>query len=150
MITQQEFETILNDATKRIDGNIAWREDANRWPACTFRVAVLSSTEHSLEIASRWNPKAGKLSYVLLRRGTGRIYALDLGRLHTNPSGESVGSVHKHRWTDALMDKWAYAPSDITAPWDRPVEVWQEFLNEVTIRHDGELQLPNWQEELSL
>ena len=63
---------------------------------------------------------AAKLSYVLLYRGAGRIYALDLGSAHRNPNGERVGETHKHRWTAEFRDKQAYVPKDITATWDRP------------------------------
>ena len=150
MITQQEFEAILADGTKRIEGDLRWRVDASRWPASTFRAPVLSDGEHPLEIFGRWNPKPGKLSYVLLRRGTGRIYALDLGSGHRNPSGDLVGRTHKHHWTDEFRDRRAYVPSDITASWDAPVEVWEQFCGEARIAHRGTLHHPDWQDELSL
>ena len=151
MITQQEFEAILDDPTKRVEGDIVWRGDPNHWPASTFRAKVLSAGEHSLDVIGRWNPKAGKLSYALLRRGTGRIYALDMGRVHRNPTTrEHVGPTHKHRWTDAFRDKQAYVPRDITASWDRPVEVWRQFCAEATVVHTGRLGHPASQEELSL
>ena len=45
-------------------------------------------------------------------------------------------------------DAQAYRPADITAQWDDPVAVWAQFCAEVTIRHDGTLHPPIWQEEL--
>ncbi|MFQ3581718.1 MAG: hypothetical protein SNJ62_07910 [Chloracidobacterium sp.] len=42
MLTQQEFESILADASKRIDGNITWREDPEHSPAREFRVELRS------------------------------------------------------------------------------------------------------------
>lgn len=150
MTAQQEVELILADRTKRIKGDIRWADDEYHSPARVFRVSVLSGEEYPLRIAGRWNPRAGKLSYVLLYRGLGRIYALDMGTRHRNPTGEHVGETHKHSWTDQYQDKLAYIPRDITAPWDQPVEVWQQFCAEARIIHDGTLARPHWQGELNL
>ena len=148
MITQQEFETILADTTKRIEGNLAWRDDEDHSPAQQFRAAVLSDDRHPLDILGRWNPKAEKLSFVLLYRGLGRIYGLDIGVGHRNPTRERIESPHKHAWTDEFKDKRAYVPPDITAPWDEPVQVWLQFCAEARILHAGTLYHPNWQEDL--
>lgn len=148
MITLFECESIIEDPSKRIEGNLHWREIDNHQPACIFREPVLSNEEHPLEIMGRWNPMAGKLSYVLLYRGTGRIYALDLGSAHRNPDGKRVGDTHKHKWTAEFRDKWAYVPEDITAPWDRPLEVWQQFCAEAKINHLGMMSEPCVQPQL--
>ena len=150
MITRDEFEAILADRTKRVEIDLRWRRDQNHWPALTFRAPVLSDGEHLIEVVGRWNPMAGKLSYVLLRRGTGRIYGLDMGKEHGNPGGERVGETHKHHWTNEFRDEHAYPPPDITAPWDRPLEVWAQFRAEARIEHRGRLYNPDWQEALSL
>lgn len=53
-----------------------------------------------------------------------------------------MGETHKHRWTEAMRDKEAYAPADITAPaWD-PVAVWRQFCAEARIEHRGKLPKP--------
>ena len=148
VITLQEYEAIIADSTKRIEGDLDWRDMEDRQPACTFRTPVLSDEEHPLEIVGRWNPMAAKLSYVLLYRGAGRIYALDLGSAHRNPNGERVGETHKHRWTAEFRDKQAYVPKDITATWDRPREVWQQFCAEARIDHRGTLGEPSVQQHL--
>ena len=146
MITEQDVQAILADETKRIEGNLAWQPDPSHIPAVTFRVSVGSEPDWPLTVHASWNPKAGKLGYTLLFQGEGRIYALDLGAPHRNPGGERVGDVHKHRWTDEFRDKWAYAPEDITATWDQPVEVWRQFCAEANIRHAGTLRVPEWQD----
>ena len=148
MITLLEYESIIADPTKRIEGDLDWREVDDRHPACTFRASVLSDEDHPLEIVGRWNPMAGKLSYVLLYRGAGRIYALDLGSAHRNPDGERLEDTHKHRWTAEYRDKDAYVPEDITATWDRPLEVWQQFCAEAKIDHRGALGEPSVQQHL--
>ena len=146
MISQTEFDAILDDRTKRTVGDLAWSDDPQHSPARTFRTPVLSDREHALDIVGRWNPKTGKLSYVILHRGTGRIYALDMGAGHRNPDQREVGETHKHRWTADLRDKQAYVPQDITASWAEPVEVWEQFCVEAGIEHDGILHNPEWQD----
>jgi len=40
MIPQQEFDAILADTTKWIEGDIVWREDVDLSPAPEFRVEL--------------------------------------------------------------------------------------------------------------
>jgi hypothetical protein len=150
MITQQEFDAILGDTTKRIEDDIDWREDADHSPALEFRVEVKSDSGWPLFVVGRYNPRAGTLSYAMIHRGAGRIYALDLGADHHNPTCERVGEKHKHRWTEAFRDKEAYVPQDITASWDRPRAVWEQFCREAHIDHQGRMHDPKIQEELPL
>ena len=139
-LSQQEFESILADDTKEIVQDLVWGEDENRSPAREFRATVASATGYPLFVVGRYNPMAGTLSYALIHRGAGRIYALDLGANHHNPDCNRIGEKHKHRWTEASGDKQAYVPEDITEPWDRPVEVWKQFCTEARIRHTGRME----------
>jgi len=93
-------------------------------------------------VFGRYNPDAGKLSYTLVYEGVGRIYALDLGADHRNPDGALVGRTHKHTWTEEFRDRRAYAPSDITEPWYRPVDVWRQFCDQARLRHSGVMRPP--------
>ena len=91
----------------------------------------------------------GALSYVLILKTAGRVYALDLGKDHHNPQCDHVGEKHKHRWTERFRDKEAYVPPDITADVADPVAVWQQFCAEATITHGGTLRpVPPVQQEL--
>lgn len=148
VITLVECDSIIEDPSKRIEGDLVWRALDDHRPACMFREPVLSDEGYPLEVVGRLNPMVGKLSYVLLYRGAGRIYGLDLGSAHRNPDGERVGDKHKHKWTADYRDKWAYVPEDITAPWDRPLEVWQQFCVEARINHHGLLSEPSIQGSL--
>jgi len=103
-----------------------------------------------LVVVGRWNPFAGTLSYALVHRGAGRIYGLDLGADHHNPTWERIGEKHKHAWTEEFRDKKAYRPDDITARWDQIVEVWQQFCRQANLVHTGKMQLPSVQENLLL
>jgi hypothetical protein len=141
-VTAAEFAAILDDQSKAIDGDIDWSGDEDHSPAVEFRVDVGSDAGWPLVLCGSYNGLAKALTYALIHRGTGRIYALDLGKDHRNPTGELVGEKHKHRWTERFRDKEAYAPSDITAPVDHPVDVWVQFCSEAKITHRGTLKLP--------
>lgn len=141
-LTQAEFEALVADSSKRIDGDISWQEDEDHSPAVEFRAEVASSPGYPLFVRASYNALAKTLSYALIHRATGRIYALDLGKDHHNPSCTNIGEKHKHSWTEALRDKEAYVPTDITASATDPVAVWKQFCAEASIAHNGELHPP--------
>lgn len=149
-ISQQEFENLLADETKEIPQDLVWEENADRSPVREFRVAVESVAGYPLFVVGRYNFLAGTLSYALIHKSTGRIYALDLGADHHNPDCNNTGEKHKHRWSEGFRDKHAYVPEDITAPWDNPIEVWGQFCKEAGIRHTGQMHPPEVQEEMWL
>ena len=141
-MNQTDFEVLLDDATKRVEGDITWAEDEDHSPAVEFRVEVVSDAGYPIFVRGSYNALAGALSYTLVHRGSGRIYALDLGKDHHNPSCTNVGETHKHRWNEALRDKDAYVPADITAHVNEPVAVWKQFCTEAKIQHQGVLFRP--------
>jgi hypothetical protein len=139
---QTEFETLINDQTKRIIGDISWTEDEDHSPAFEFRIEVQSDPGWPLFVKGSYNALANTLTYSLVHRGSGRIYALDLRKDHHNPACQNLGEKHKHRWTEAFRDKEAYIPLDITAASHQPREVWIEFCAEAKIIHQGVLHAP--------
>jgi hypothetical protein len=141
-LTQAEFETLITDGSKRIEGDLDWVEDEDHSPAVQFRAEILSDAGYPLFVRGRFNGPAGTLSYVLMHRGSGRVYGLDLGADHHNPGCDRVGEVHKHRWTDQYADKQAYRPDDIGALATDPLAVWREFCAEAKITHRGRLLPP--------
>lgn len=96
-MTQAEFEAIIADTTKRIDDRIHWSNDEDHFPALEFKVELASDSGYPLVVKGSFNPLAQTLSYVLIHRMAGRIYALDLGKDHHNPTCQNVGEKHKHR-----------------------------------------------------
>ena len=141
-MNQADFEALLSDTTKLIVGDISWSEDEDHSPAVEFRVEVQSDPGYPLFIKGSYNGLANTLSYTLVHRGSGRIYALDLGKDHHNPSCTFVGEKHKHRWNEPVRDKEAYVPDDITATVSDPVQVWREFCAEANLSHQGTMQSP--------
>lgn len=137
-----EFETMLNDTTKRIEGDIVWEEDEDHSPCQEFRAEIQSGSGWPLFVRGSYNPLIPALSYVLLLKTTGRIYGLDLGKDHHNPQCRQVGEKHKHRWSEQFRDKEAYVPDDITAPANDPAAVWNQFCAEAAITHQGRMTPP--------
>lgn len=139
---QQDFETLLADATKHINENIIWEEDEDHSPTVEFRAEVISRVRYPIFVKGSYNPVALTLTYALIHRSYGRIYALDMGKDHHNPSCSNVGRKHKHRWNEALRDKEAYVPDDITALVSDPLDVWLQFCKEALLTHNGVMYPP--------
>lgn len=142
MLGSAEFDSILNDQTKEIVGDIIWATDEDHSHCVEFRAEVPSSAGWPLFIKGTYNPLVPALSYSLILKTDGRIYGLDLGKDHHNPQCNQVGDCHKHRWSETFRDKEAYAPDDIKASAQDPVAVWKEFCAEASIRHSGQMRPP--------
>ncbi len=140
--TQAEFNALLADDQKFIDGDIDWQEDEDHSPVVEFRVKVETQGGYPLFVRASYHPVVRALTFALVHSGVGRIYALDLGKDHRNPDGHLVGEKHKHRYTEEYRDKWAYDPQDITEPATSPIGVWQQFCLEAKIVHNGTLNPP--------
>jgi hypothetical protein len=143
---QNEFEIIIADATKKIVGEISWAEDEDHSPAVEFCAEVASDAGYPIFVRGSYNPAALTLTYALIHRGSGRIYALDVGKDHHNPDCHNVGEKHKHSWKEPLRDKEAYVPTDITVPVTAPVAVWKQFCHEAKIQHEGKMLQPPTQQ----
>jgi hypothetical protein len=141
-LTQAEFEAILADDSKKIAGDISWQDDEDHSPSVEFRVEVESSAGYPLFVRASFNPLIPAVTFAVIHKGAGRIYALDLGKDHHNPDCTNVGEKHKHRWKETVRDKEAYVPADISAAADNPLQLWQQFCTEANIRHQGTLHSP--------
>ena len=148
-LSQSEYDDIINDHTKSIAGDIAW-EGPSPGLARKFRIDIESPDGYPIFVQGWYNFGSGKLSYAIIHRAVGRIYGLDLGAEHYNPDGELMGEKHKNYWVPGSRDKWAYVPDDITATWEQPVEVWEQFCAEARITHSGTMQPPSFQTRMPL
>jgi hypothetical protein len=121
-----EEPRILSDDSKAIYGDIIWQNHPQHELLMTFK-AEISSAENAYPLSLRgtYNLILSALSYHIICPPYGRIYGLDVGKAHKNPSGERVGETHKHRWSEIYRDKEAYEPPDITASGQEPIQVWQ-------------------------
>ena len=141
-MTDEEWAALIADESKSITGNIQWEADEDHSPGVEFRVEIESDAGYPLFAKGSYNRLAQTLSYVLIYRGVGRIYALDLGRDHHNPTCTHTGDKRKHTWSAQFRDKDAYVPADITTDAGNPVLAWNQFCLEAKIKHDGTLSLP--------
>jgi len=142
MLTDAEFEELIRDPDKIINGDIEWQEDEDHSYAVEFQINVDSSQEYPLFVKGRYHRLTSVLSYAIIHRQAMRIYALDMGKDHRNPDRTQVGEMHKHRWTEVYRDKQAYRPPDITASATDPVAVWKQFCQEASIHHNGIMRSP--------
>ena len=100
----------------------------------------LTTVEYARGVRARgWTPFRGRLwqrnyyeHIVRDDKSLGRIeqYILD------NPANWSLD-----------QENPLYVPEDITEPWDRPIEVWNQFCTEARIHHKGRMCRPVVQEE---
>ena len=142
-LSQQEFEDILADGSKEIRGDIRWRDDPAHQGAVEFQAAVHSASGQPLIVHGWWRPLSRKLSYTLMHGTAGRISGLDLGRVsHGISRRVRLRGTHKHRWRASGKAPFAYAPDDITADWDEPLEVWRQFCAETNLSHLGTMEQP--------
>lgn len=141
-LTNAEWSAILTDTSKHIPDDIGWSDDEYHSPAQQFRAEIDSSAGWPLFVKGSYNPCVMTLSYAIILKTVGRIYALDLGKDHHNPQCDRIGEKHKHKWSEQYRDKEAYVPGDITAPVSNPVKVWQQFCAEACLDHGGTLARP--------
>ncbi|MBW4527095.1 MAG: hypothetical protein KME18_18215 [Phormidium tanganyikae FI6-MK23] len=142
-MTNDEFESLINDTSKHINGDVVWVENLEHSPTVEFRVQIDSDEGYPLFIKGSFNRVISSLTYTLIHRSFGRIYGLDLGKDHRNPDGNLVGEKHKHRWDEVFRDKQAYRPDDITEDSANPVGVWKQFCEEANIIHNGKMDEPS-------
>lgn len=141
-LTNAEVEAILRDESKRVFGDIAWKSDEDHSLAVEFVVPLESEMGWPLVARGSYNRHVPAVSFALILKNVGRIYALDVGKEHHNPQCVYTGDLHKHRWNEQFRDKEAYVPTDITAAATDPVHVWEQFCLEALITHDGKLHAP--------
>jgi hypothetical protein len=84
--SNQEFEALLLDVSKRIDGDIEWTEDEDHSLSREFRAEVRSDAGWPLMVRGSYNHVVPALTYALILKTVGRIYALCLGKDHHNPT----------------------------------------------------------------
>ena len=140
VFSDADFDALLSDESKRIDRDITWSEDEDHSLSREFLVEVTSSVGWPLVVRGSYNPFVPALTYALILKTVGRIYALCLGKDHHNPTCDWIGDRHKHRWNEKLRDKEAYVPQDITATASQIHLAWEQFLRETRITHHGVLQ----------
>lgn len=138
--SEAEFQILIADTSKEILGDITWKKDKTHQGSFIFGTEIISNVKYPIYLKASFNYNRGTLSFSIIYKEVGRIYGLDMGQNHKNKAtGKKIGRVHKHRWTDLYKDQDAYAPDDITKPYDDVIGVWREFCLESKIIHKGKM-----------
>lgn len=142
VLTQEEFDEILSNKTKKITENITWVGDKKNSETVKFRVPVVSDHDYPIFVDGSYNRYLERLSYKIIHREIGRrIYGLDMGKEHRNPDGIMVGENHIHKWSEEYEDRKAYSVQQcISSPANKPLEVWKEFCAEANIDFQGVME----------
>lgn len=128
-VTQVEFDALIADRTKRIEGPIAWIPDQSG-TVFEFRVKVISAGGDQLTIKGSHNRKLGKTTYTLF--STDRIFGADYDRKHGD-----AGSFHVHRW-DANRQTSTATKADAGIEIGKdPLRLWKWFCEQAHIKHEG-------------
>ena len=142
-MTQGEFDALIADSTKRIDGAIVWNQD-KQGIVFEFRVRVVSESGDQLFVKGSHNRKLGKTSYTLYT--TERIFGVDYDRAHGN-----AGNFHVHKWDSEKQKCLAESAEASTIIGRDPQQLWKWFCDLTSITHNGALQpLPPVQRSLGL
>ena len=149
--TEDEIQTILNDNSKKICGNILWTRNKSFSDIATFNIPIISDGLGELTLRGSYNLIYSKISFVIVYKQK-RIYSLDIGHDHTNrktktQKRKSIGSVHKHKWSRKFKDAYAYQPDDITAKAHEVEKAWKEFCIESKITHEGIFYHPSQRQQ---
>jgi hypothetical protein len=140
-VTQGEALAILADTTKRIDGDIVWRQHPDITYSVSFRVEVVCSVDRNIVLAGYYNRENKKFYLTLFRRSDGKpFFRLCMESGHHNPSCTQAGDPHLHHWDDEEGDKIAEAATFSTDGGVR--DIWREFCRAANIIHNGILQSP--------
>lgn len=124
-LTDAEAEALLDDATSRtISAPVEWEVSQSRGGVPSevrFTVPVHTSLGETLSIKGRIELDAVQASHWVLVWGDKTreeqpvaIRRLDLRDTHRNPDGQWWDrQTHKHLWSAADGNDWAYTPTDI-------------------------------------
>jgi hypothetical protein len=117
-IQQQEVDAILQAGGLHATGLHTWQQSANKnWLRAEIPVTGRRDLKMCIIVtANRSEPSMH--SFALLLNNAFRIRGLDVNGSHRNRHTDQnkwTAQIHKHKWTDACRDRFAYTPNDITA-----------------------------------
>lgn len=103
-MNQGEYEALMADETKRVDGDISWVEDEDHSPALHFRAEIASETGYPLFAKGYLNRVSRKLTYSLIHPGRGGYTRLTSAGITRTPtvsvSARSTSIVGPRAWSE--------------------------------------------------
>ncbi|POB11082.1 hypothetical protein CO251_05920 [Sulfobacillus sp. hq2] len=145
-LTEAESEVFLIQP-KALHDKVKWkqRSEAPFLYRADARVLLTESGDvRPLDLVLPYNDKAKTFTFILRYGKSENIRRLDFNKPHRNPGANSrtkIDKLHKHKWTDAYQDQWAYEPGDIEDPSDVQKSLGN-FLHECHIDYESK-QLGN-------
>lgn len=143
-LRERQFQQFL-EAEKGIYIEIEWRYSSENRKFFAFEAAldVPADLEIEATVHGSYSPVSlpSKLSFNLVIEGVGEVYCLCMNHRH-NWSESPENRCHKHSWHLDTEMKQVYVPDDISSPFSRVRETWQEFCAEANIRHTETLEEP--------
>lgn len=124
------------------DQAIEWQEGEGYQQ---FQVPVQCEETYALQLIGIFTPATRAYRFNLFL-GSQPIRMLHVGKTHHNPDCTRIGERHKHKWTDAHDEHWAYEPEDIDFS-DMERAFWT-FLKECAIDYKGRFKKPFVQKRL--
>lgn len=134
-MTKGEFDALLADSGKVIEGDITWSQDKSLSYVTGFSVKLESQSGYPLTIRGSYNRVVKKISYTLIGPNGFRIFAVDYDRKHGD-----AGKFHVHSWdgTKCVATK-ATAPMKVAHD---PATLWKWFCEQAGIEHKGTFGTP--------
>jgi hypothetical protein len=145
VLTDAEAAAIVDDSGKVINERLVWdvrRSSPEARPTeVGVSVGVFNAASENLRLVVRIGLSALQRPHFLLLWGEKsrrelptNLRRLDINDSHDNPDGERWrGGTHKHRWSVADGNAWAYTPDDIPVGHDNYREVFEAFTAECKI-----------------
>ena len=132
---EQEVEAVIN-LRKWCDQDVEWKA---RDGYLEFRLAIVCEEAYPLQIIGVFTAKTGYYRYNFFL-GSQPIRMLHVGKAHHNPECDRTGKNHKHRWTDAHQERWAYEPGDLDL--SDMETAFRGFVQECNIEFRGQFRKP--------
>ena len=147
-LSQEEFEAILADESKRIVGDLIWVAEPGKPGGFKFRAPVRHAGELDMFVAGFERLSTKRLSFALVYDER-RIAGLDLGAVfHTNKDRTRIVGTHLHLWVEQNQETQAYAAPEVTARFDQTMPAWQQFCARLRIVHLGRFREPQREESI--
>ena len=131
---------MLVDDTKKIDGDIVWRQHPDIDFSVSFRATVVASNSEEYLLSGYYNRENKKFSLNLFRAGEKPFLRLCMASGHHNPSCAQAGDPHLHQWDDQNGDKIAGAV--VFDVHDGMQQIWRSFCAWAKIQHNGTFESP--------
>ncbi len=145
-LTQNEFEAIIADESKRIVGDVVWAPQLDKPGGFKFRAPVQHAGGAGMFVAGFERLRTQRLSFALVYDER-RIAGLDLGAVsHTNEDGTRIVGAHLHLWDARYQKTQAYAAPEITARLEQTLLAWRQICARLHIVHLGQLHEPQREE----